>query len=247
MAYDKNATYVLQKIVLLFPVIHRIYLNEIILNNFKDLCIDSNGICLIKNFIKTNTLLNNKKRINNEIVKNFLILAENPFGNYGIQYLIENWNKNELNDIKLKIIESLYQLSIQQYSSNVVEKAIEIFDDETREIIIKKIFFNDNFIILLKKKFGRFVLQKAISYMEMNLKKNLEIFLMNNINNNIYSHKDKNKVKKFLMKIKNNYYQNNNYNFNFNKKFLVRNNLGNICNYNNNDITNIEKNNKFEI
>ena len=231
MAYDKNATYVLQKIILLFPDIHRIYLNEIILNNFKDLCLDSNGICLIKNFIKTNTLLNNKKRINDEIVNNFVILAESPFGNYGIQYLMENWNKNELNDIKQKIIENLYQLSVQQYSSNVVEKSIEIFDDSSREIIIKKICFDDNFIILLKKKFGRFVLHKAISYMETNLKKQFEIFLINNINNNKYSHKDKNKVKKFLMKIKGNYYQNN-YNLNLDEEYSVRNNLGNICNYN---------------
>ena len=245
MAYNKNATYVLQKIVLLFPDIHRIYLNEIILNNFKDLCIDSNGICLIKNFIKTNTLLNNKKRINDEIVQNFVILAESPFGNYGIQYLMENWNKNELNEIKQKIIENIYQLSVQQYSSNVVEKAIEIFDDETREIIINKLFFDDNFIILLKKKFGRFVLNKAFSYMEMNLKKKLEIFLINNINNNKYSNKDKIKIKKFLMKIKNNYYQNN-YNLNFNKEYFVRNNVGNICNYNY-DIKNIENNPKFDI
>ena len=245
MAYHKNATYVLQKIVLLFPDIHRIYLNEIILINFKDLCLDSNGICLIKNFIKTNTLLNNKKRINDEIVQNFVILAESPFGNYGIQYLMENWNKNELNEIKQKIIENICQLSVQQYSSNVVEKAIEIFDDETREIIIKKLFFDDNFIILLKKKFGRFVLHKAVNFMEMNLKKKVEIFLINNINNNKYSNKDKNKVKKFLMKIKNNYYQNN-YNFNLNKEYFVRNNMGNICNYNY-DIKNTENNNKFEI
>ena len=100
MAFNKNATYVLQKIVLLFPDIHRINLNKIILNNFKELCIDSNGIYLIKNFIKTNTLINNKIRIMEEISKNFVILAQNPFGNYGIQLLMEVWEENELGIIK---------------------------------------------------------------------------------------------------------------------------------------------------
>ena len=242
MTFNKNATYVIQKIVLLFPDIHRIYLNEIILNNFKDLCLDCNGICLIKNFIKTNTILNNKKRINEEIVKHFVVLAESPFGNYGIQYLMENWNKNEFNDMKTKILENLHKLSVQQYSSNVVEKAIEIFDDETRELIIKKLCLDDNFIVLLKNKFGRFVLNKAISYMDINLKNQLELILINNIKNNIYSNKDKIKVKKFLMKIKNNKYQKNN-NIDLDKEYCIRNNLSNFCNYFNYGIENCEKNN----
>ena len=231
MAFNKNATYVIQKIVLLFPDIHRTNLNEVILNNLKDLCLDSNGICLIKNFIKTNTLMSNKTRIMEEILNNFVILAESPFGNYGIQYLMENWNKYELNDIKNKIIENIYKLSIQQFSSNVVEKAIEIFDDESRETMIKKICFDSNFIILLKNKFGRFVLHKAINYMKDELKKKFEIYLINNINNNVYNNRDRNKVRKFLMKIKNNKLQSD-FNFVLNKEHYVRNNMGNNCNYN---------------
>ncbi len=241
MAFNKNATYVIQKIVLLFPDIHRVYLNEIIINNLRDLCIDSNGICLIKNFIKTNTLINDKKRIIIEIIKNFVILAESPFGNYGIQFLMDNWDRNELNDIKNKIMENLYNLSVQQFSSNVVEKSIEIFDDEYREIIIKKLCFESNFINLLKNKFGRFVLGKAINYMKRNLKNEFELYLINNINNNIYSNKDKNKVKKFVMKLKNNKVQND---FNFD---YVRNNMSNICNYNikNNFNNNTLRNNDY--
>ena len=231
MAFNKNATYVLQKIVLLFPDIHRIYLNDIILNNFKELCLDCNGICLIKNFIKTNTLLNNKKRINEEISKNFNILAESPFGNYGIQYIMDNWNKNELNDVKKKIIDNLYKLSIQQFSSNVVEKGIEIFDEDSREKIIKKLCFEGNFITLLKNKFGRFVLNKAINYMKNDLKSDFEFYLLNNINNNIYCHKDRNKVKKFLMKINSNNFEND-CNLDLNKEYIVRRNMSNIYNYN---------------
>ena len=239
MAFNKNATYVLQKIILLFPDIHRINLNEIILNNFKDLCLDSNGICLIKNFIKTNTLVNNKKRINEEIDKNFIVLAESPFGNYGIQYLMENWEKNELNNIKNKILENIYKLSIQKFSSNVVEKAIEIFDEEK---MIKKLCFEGKFITLLKNKFGRFVLYKAINSMKINLKNEFEIYLKNNINNNVYSQKDKNKVKKFVMKIKNNKIQND-FNFDSNKRYFVSYNVGNFCNF---DFKDNKSNNNFE-
>jgi hypothetical protein len=209
MAFNKNATYVIQKIILLFPDIHRIYLNDVVLNNFKDLCLNSNGICIIKNFIKTNTIEYNKKRINQEINNYFLMLAQSPFGNYGIQFVMEKWDHSELNDIKRLILENIYLLSIQQFSSNVVEKAIEIFDEETRDKIIKKLYFEGNFIFLLKNKFGRFVLRKAINYMNINLKKAFDFYLTNNISNNVFSNKDKNKVQMFIMKLINDNYPKN--------------------------------------
>ena len=210
MAFNKNATHVLQKIVLLFPDNHRLYLNEIILNHFVELCLDSNGICLIKIFMRTNTLLEDKKRINDIIISNFVTLAESPFGNYGIQYLMEIWNKSDLTEIKSKIMENVCKLSLQQFSSNVIEKAIEIFDEVNRIEIIKKLCFNENFIlVLIKNKFGKYVLNKAIKYMKLDIKNELEIELINNINNNLYNNKDKNKIKKLLIKLKNNRINNN--------------------------------------
>ena len=239
MAYNKNATHVLQKIVLLIPDSHRIYLNEIILNNFIELCLDSYGICLIKIFIKTNTSIDNKKRINEKIINNFVTLAESPFGNYGIQYLMEIWNINDLEGIKEKLLENINTLSLQQFSSNVIEKAIEIFDEENRIKIIKKICFDKNYIVaLLNNKFGKFVLNKAIKYMNFDLKNELEIYLINEINNNYYKNKDKNKIKKLLIKLKNKNdesfkYVNSLYhnNFNYNNNNNIYNNI-NI--YNNN-------------
>ena len=55
---------------------------------------------------------------------------------------------------------------------------------------------------LIKNKFGRFVLYKAINYMNIGLKNELEKEIINIINNKIYNNKDKNKLKKFFVKIK---------------------------------------------
>ena len=241
MAYDKNATHVLQKLILLFPDIHRVELNKIILDNIKELCIDSNGICLVKNFIRSNTLINDKKRINQELVKNLVSLAVNPFGNYGIQFLIENWDKVSLIDIKNKVLENVFKLSLEQFSSNVVEKSIELFDEEYRGKIIRKLFFEGNIIILLKSKFGRFVLYKAINYMRSDLRNEMEINLINNLNNNVYNNKDKNKIKKFLMKLQNQKNIETNISDENNKCLIynnVLNNSNNISGYNKNNIVN---------
>ena len=150
-------------------------------------------------------MINNKKRIIEKFINNFVILAESPFGNYGVQYLMEIWDENDLKEVKDKILENIHELSLQQFSSNVIEKAIEIFNGENREKMLKKLCFEDNFIVnLLNNKFGKFVLNKAIKFMQNDMINEFEFNLNNDINNNIYKNKDKNKIKKLLMKIKNN-------------------------------------------
>ena len=203
MIYHKNATYVIQKIVLLFPDYIRDNLNEIILNNFIKLCLDVNGICLIKIFIKTNTNLTIKTNIKIFICNNFIILSQSPFGNYAIQYLMENWNNNDLIEFFEIIYQNIFILSIHQYSSNVVEKGLEIMDDIYKEKMIQKLFYEGQFITLLKNKFGKFVINKAFNYMKPEIKKEFELYLINNMNNNNFSHKDKIIAKKFLIKIHN--------------------------------------------
>ena len=218
MIYNKNATYVVQKIVLKFPDFLRKDLNEIILQNFSKLCLDVNGICLVKNFIRTNTIENDKQLMNIIVTNNFVLLAQSPFGNYAIQFLLEKLNSNELNELFGVLNENIYKLSVQQFSSNVVEKALEKMDEITREKILDKLFFQGKFIILLKNKFGKFVISKAVSYMPQELKTKFEFELVNNINKGIYNHKDKNRVKKFLAKMhnnSNNNFVNHNNNFNF--------------------------------
>ena len=96
MIYDKNATYVIQKIVLYIPDFYRKDLNEIILQNFSKLCLDVNGICIIKNFVRTNNIEINKERMKIIITNNFVLLAQSPYGNYSIQFLMEKLRKEEL-------------------------------------------------------------------------------------------------------------------------------------------------------
>ena len=204
MAFNKNATHVLKKIVLLFPDIHRVFLNEIILDNFIALS----------------------------------ILSESPFGNYGVQFLMENWNESDLKNVHNKIIENIYELSLQQFSSNVIEKAIETFTEENRTKILKKLCFENNFILnLLNNKFGKFVLNKAIKFMKMDLLNKFQNNLNNNINKDIFKVKDQNKIKNLLIKIKSSikkdiFFKDINNNFYNSNSSINNDEKNNINNYN---------------
>lgn len=61
MAFNNNATYVLQKIIGIIPDNERLNMNEIIINNLVVLALDSECVFIVEKFISTITIKENKK------------------------------------------------------------------------------------------------------------------------------------------------------------------------------------------
>jgi hypothetical protein len=195
MALNTNATHVLQKIILIIPEQNRQNLNEKLFSNLINLCFDSNGICLVKKLISSTKIFLNKKRIINILKTRCLEISQNQFGNYVIQFLIEEWGINFCNEIVSKIIENICKLSMQKYSSNVSEKIIELIDEKNIDYVYEKLFDTNFLLNVLKNKYGRFVLLKAVKIMRKGKKEEIRKNLMKI---NINSNKEKNRLKNFL-------------------------------------------------
>ena len=192
MSYDINATHVLQKMIVVINENRRSLINENILKFIKPLCLDANGICLIKKFISNCVNVNNKKKIINCLTENCLEICQSPFGNYVIQFILEEWGIKDCLSIVNIIIKNICMLSIQKFSSNVSEKILSLmkdFDNE-KKMISNQLFFNKQIMNVLKNKYGRYVLQKAIKILD------------NNEKENIYNHLLKIKIDNFSMKDK---------------------------------------------
>lgn len=164
MAYDINATHVLQKIINRIPEEQRLNLNEVILLNIKQLSLNKKGVCLIKEFISSNTTNINKQRVISALKENCLELAQDPFGNYAIQHILNKWSINECEIIIDIIIDNIFMLSKQKISSNVVEKIMELdeLSRNKKDKICSLIFEENKFAQLLKNKFGKYVIQKGV-------------------------------------------------------------------------------------
>ena len=195
MAYDSNATYVLQKIITIINECRRSKLNNIILDNFKNLSLDVNGICLVKKFIGNNILNHIRNKIINIINENCIQISQSPFGNYVVQFILENWGINQCISIVKTIINNICVLSTQKFSSNVSEKIIEYLDEKNLYLLIHELFYTNKVMNILKNKYGRYVLLKAVKALNKNQREELSIYLSNiNISNN----KDRNKLKNFI-------------------------------------------------
>ncbi|MCQ2816214.1 MAG: hypothetical protein MJ252_03000 [archaeon] len=180
LAYDMNGTHVLQKIIVIVNEANRPQLNQVILNNIKDLCLDSNGICLVKKFISTNQEVNQIRLILKEKFKeNYMEISQSPFGNYAMQYLFEEWDIPFCMDIIKLVIENGLYLSKQKFSSNVVEKIIEVVDTDLQNKIYSFLFSESKVLSLLKNKYGKYVLQKSVQIMKEEQKNSLYMTILN--------------------------------------------------------------------
>lgn len=195
MAFNSNATHVLQKIITTIPEERRQNLNEILFQNLHQLCFDSNGICLVKKMIKETKSQENKNKITMIITEKCVEISKDPFGNYVIQYLFEEWDLYQIYPMINILIEHICKLSIQKFSSNVSEKLIELVDDSQKIIIFSKLFGERDLISILKSKYGRFVLQKAVKIMQKSQKDLIKQTLSKL---NLSSSKEINYIKSFL-------------------------------------------------
>ncbi len=60
--------------------------------------------------------------------KECIEIVQDPFGNYAIQHLIEVYGSSLVRGIIHEVVNNILSLSMQKFSSNVVEKCIESAD-----------------------------------------------------------------------------------------------------------------------
>ncbi len=120
-----NGTHVVQKVVTCLNEASRMNINLLILNNFDKLIYDSNGICILKKFVKGNDDLELRKQFVEKVKIICLEIVQNPFGNYIVQYMLDEWGVEYCKDVYHIIAQNILSLSMQKFSSNVVEKCLE--------------------------------------------------------------------------------------------------------------------------
>ena len=221
LSFGSNSSHVIQKIISVIKEDNREYINNFMISNLIDLCLDANGICIVKEFI--NKTQNEFYIIS--IISIFEIdinkLTYNQFGNFGIQEAIKTFGEKYCNKIIKKLIEHIVAFSISKFSSNVVDFLIDYLSKNNFNKfceILSKIYLNEeNLDIMLKNKFANYVLENSLNIVNnihQNFIENISLVNNNEFNNfinlkeNIYLSlknnpitKKKKKIMKMLKKI----------------------------------------------
>lgn len=134
---------------------------------------NSFGLAVMKKVIKFTEDFETRQNIMNVISKYTPQLVQDPYGNYVLQESLDNWHDTypELHDdndncffanVYKNIIGKIEKLSIQKFSSNVIEKCLERANDFYRRIFIREIIHGEP-VAIMKNSYGNYVFQKALA------------------------------------------------------------------------------------
>ena len=164
LAFDSKGTHILQKYISNTNDEIRYELNLNLVNLIDKLIVDNCGVCVLIKLIKHSKDKKILQKISNYITKNEpLFFIQHPYANYAVQSLIIN---PDALPFCAKIIETIVNnylsLSMQKFSSNVVENCIKYADETSVKKIYNAIIEQEKLESLLNNNYGNYVIEKLI-------------------------------------------------------------------------------------
>ena len=187
LSFDSRGTHILQKYIINTKDEDRGELNNNIVNLIDKLIIDISGVCVLIKLIKHTKDKIILEKIANYITNNEpLFFIQHPYANYAVQILIMNQIALPFcNKIIETIVNNYLSLSMQKFSSNVVENCIKYADEKSVKKIYNAIIDQEKIESLLNNNYGNYVLEKLIERLnrddKIKLAKKIEKFGKNKI------------------------------------------------------------------
>ena len=167
---DLNGSFVLMHYATVVPYPNNDIIFDFLNKNIVNISVQSYSCSALQKCIDIGNEQQSQKLLEN-ISEHSMFLILNQFGNYVIQFVISK-NITAINDKILEgFIDNLIFLAKQKYSSNVIEKCFDYCSNKMKERIINQL--SDERIIrdLLKDMYGNYVLQKTLSMIQDQKKK----------------------------------------------------------------------------
>ncbi|CDR87231.1 related to PUF4-member of the PUF protein family [Sporisorium scitamineum] len=99
-----------------------------------------------------------------EITYNALTLVQDPFGNYVVQYVLDLSVPRFTDAVVRQFVGNVCLLSVQKFSSNVIEKCIRVSEPGVRKQLIEELLNRTRLEKLLRDSFANYVVQTSLDY-----------------------------------------------------------------------------------
>ncbi|XP_059628755.1 pumilio homolog 12-like [Cornus florida] len=160
---NMNGNHVAQRCLQYLTPEYSVFLFEAATANCLELATDRHGCCVLQ---KCLSHYDGEQRCHlvREITSNALILSQDPYGNYVVQFVFEINVPWAILDILHQLEGSYGDLSMQKYSSNVVEKCLKYAGEERRSCIIQELINNPHLEQIMQDPYGNYVIQAALGH-----------------------------------------------------------------------------------
>ncbi|KAJ1941241.1 hypothetical protein GGF37_003637, partial [Kickxella alabastrina] len=160
---DINGNHVIQKCLSRLSSKH----NQFIFDSVAESCIEvathRHGCCVFQRCIDYATD-SQKAQLVKVIVDKALTLVQDPFGNYVVQYVLDLGIMDYSEPLIRRFVDHICGLSVQKFSSNVMEKCIRIASPATRKMMVAPMLQREKLDMLMRDSYGNYVVQTALDF-----------------------------------------------------------------------------------
>ncbi|XP_072971370.1 uncharacterized protein [Typha angustifolia] len=158
---DANGSHVAQRCLQYLLPKYRGFLFDTAIKYCLELAKDRQGCCVLQKCIYHSNE-EQKHQLIYAITPYALNLSEDQYGNYAVQYILDQeilWATNRILD---QLDGHYSSLSMQKYSSNVVEKCLKLAEDARRVKIIQELMNSPELLRMSQDQYGNYVIQSAL-------------------------------------------------------------------------------------
>lgn len=163
---DQNGNHVIQKCIECVPTERINFIISAFRGHVASLSMHPYGCRVIQRVLEHCTDDLQSTCIVDEILQSACTLAQDQYGNYVTQHVLERGSPPERSQIINKLSGQVVQMSQHKFASNVIEKCLEYGSSDERELLIMEIVGqtegNDNLLIMMKDQFANYVVQKIL-------------------------------------------------------------------------------------
>jgi hypothetical protein len=135
-------------------------------NNCVEVATHRHGCCVLQRCID-HASTKQKIQLIHEITKNALVLVQDAYGNYVVQYILDLPFPNLVDSLAKSFVGNIRILATQKFSSNVVEKCLQSCSPDVRYVLVREILGEKHhFLQLLQDPFANYVIQTALTTSE---------------------------------------------------------------------------------
>ncbi|XP_020222190.1 putative pumilio homolog 8, chloroplastic [Cajanus cajan] len=130
-----------------------------------DIATHQHGCCVLQRCIGHSSGEYREKLVA-EISNNALLLAQDQYGNYVVQFILDLRIPSATSTLSSQFQGKYVHMSMQKFSSHVVEKCLAVFNDEKRSSVIHELLYAPHFEQLLQDPHANYVVQSALRHSE---------------------------------------------------------------------------------
>lgn len=164
--HDQNGNHVIQKCIECVPQDRIQFIITSFYGQVVALSTHPYGCRVIQRVLEHCDDLNTQQIIMDEIMESVCTLAQDQYGNYVIQHVLQHGRLHERSAIISKLAGQIVKMSQQKFASNVIEKCLTFGGPEERQLLVDEMLGttdeNEPLQAMMKDPFGNYVVQKVL-------------------------------------------------------------------------------------